>query len=354
MGTAILNLIVMALAIYLLSIVTDGFFIESLDQLARRWKMPSNVAGASLMAMGSSSPELAIALISLLIAGGTHSDVGVGTIVGSAVFNILVITGASAIVRPARVTWKVIIRDTVIYAASIVLLLLAMSDGQINRLEAMLLLILYGIYLFILFQWDRFMGDGQEDPVELVEQTFEDFRRDPRFYHRITGAVESIIGLLSGNPRQSYVRAFFISIIFIAAISWVLVESAIDFATALRIPPVVVALTILAGGTSVPDLISSVIVARQGRGDMAVANAVGSNIFDILIGLSVPWLVVLLFRQSVVQVGTEDLWISTVILLGTVVLLFVFLSTGLLLSRKEGWSLLVVYLAYVVWSWLGG
>jgi Ca2+/Na+ antiporter len=139
----------------------------------------------------------------------------------------------------------------------------------------------------------------------------------------------------------------------VAAISWVLVDQAVLFAETIGIPPIIVALTILAGGTSVPDMISSIIVARQGRGDMAISNAVGSNIFDILVGLGLPWLIVLLFRQPTVHVGTEDLWLSTIILFSTVILLFVFLSTERKLSRKEGITLLAVYAIYVLWTWLG-
>ena len=109
--TTLLSLLVIAICIFLLAVVTDEFFITSLDQISKRLNLSHDVAGASLMAMGSSAPELAIALLALFNDGGEHSDLGVGTIVGSAVFNILVITGVSAIARPAAVTWRVIVRD---------------------------------------------------------------------------------------------------------------------------------------------------------------------------------------------------------------------------------------------------
>ena len=81
----------------------------------------------------------------------------------------------------------------------------------------------------------------------------------------------------------------------------------------------IIALTVLAAGTSVPDLISSIIVARQGRGEMAVANAVGSNIFDILVGLGLPWAIAIVVLGTDVHVGVDDLWTSTIVLLSTVV-----------------------------------
>ena len=114
------------------------------------------------------------------------------------------------------------------------------------------------------------------------------------------------------------------------------------------------ALTILAAGTSVPDMFASIMVARQGRGEMAISNAVGSNIFDILVGLGLPWLLALLFLGDRITIGTEGLWTSALVLLGTVVLLFVFLTTNRRLSRREGWILVGVYVAYVAWVWLQG
>jgi K+-dependent Na+/Ca+ exchanger-like protein len=301
---------------------------------------------------------LAIALFALFLGGGEHSDVGIGTIVGSAVFNILVITGVSAIVRPAVVTWRVVVRDCVIYAVSIGLLLFTFMDGTITWLEAGAFLGLYGIYIFILFQWEAFVPGEETDVIEAVETELhhaEGRGEGQRLTlpQKATYYIGWGFGLLMGDPRKAYIRAFLVSIVFIAGISWVLVEHSVNFAQAIGIPPIIVALTVLAAGTSAPDLISSIIVARQGRGEMAVANAVGSNIFDILVGLGLPWLIVILLRGGTVHVGTENLWLSTIILLGTVVLLFVLLSTEHLLSRKEGWSLVGVYIIFVLWTWLG-
>jgi K+-dependent Na+/Ca+ exchanger-like protein len=310
------------------------------------------VAGASLMAMGSSAPELAIALLALFLGGGEHSDLGIGTIVGSAVFNILIITGVSAIARPAYVTLHVIVRDCLMYIVSIVLLLVSFADGQISWLEALAFIGLYALYIFLLFKWNEFLQRAgvtiAEEPsaAEVVEETLE-------HAGGLTGIIGKLLGFLTGNPHRTFMRAFIVSIVFIAVISWVLVEQAIVFSNALGIPPVIVALTILAGGTSVPDLMASVIVARQGRGEMAVANAVGSNIFDILIGLGVPWLVLMSTTSFAnVHVGTNDLWISTLLLLSTVVLLFVFLANDRVLSKIEGWILVGAYVAYAVWIWV--
>lgn len=351
---AVISFGVIVVCIYLLSIITDQFFIESLDEISDRLKLPSNVAGASLMAMGSSMPELSIALLALVQHGGEYSDIGVGNIVGSAVFNILIITGLSALVQPAKVTWRVVVRDCFVYTVSIGLLLAAFADGQITLFETILFLGLYAIYIFILFQWQTIDPRDEDNPIDIVEEEWEKEAQKSGLYHRITGGVSAVIGFTTGNPRRSYIRTFIVSIGYIVLISYFLVEYAVRFAEALHVPPLLIALTVLAGGSSVPDLIASLLVAREGRGEMAISNAIGSNIFDISVGLGLPWLLILLFRQDAIVVGTADLWGSTMILLLTVVILFVFLSTNRELSRKEGAVLVLLYVAYAMWVWLGG
>lgn len=357
--TALSSLLIIIFIIYLLAIITDEYFIESLDQITQKLRLPPNVAGASLMAVGSSAPELAIALLALFQDGGAHSDLGIGTIVGSAVFNVLIITGASAIVRPARMSLRVISRDVIMYLASIALLFVTFSDSSITVMEALAFVGLYALYILILFQWDNFVPAKQFGPaseldfVDMVEAELHSAAPPSNLFIQIHNWFSKIIGFLTGNARQVYLRAFSVSIVLIALLSWVLVEQAIRFSNALQIPPVIVALTILAAGTSVPDLLASIIVARQGRGEMAIANAIGSNIFDILIGLGVPWLVAMLWLGDSVHVGADTLWTSAIILLATVILLFIFAATQRRLTRGEGWALVSAYVVYVGWTLLG-
>ena len=353
MLSAIGSFIIMILAIYLLAIITDEYFIESLDEIAKLWKLPNNVAGASLMAMGSSMPELSIALITLVRAGGTHGDVGIANIVGSAVFNILIITGASALVRPASISWKVILRDCVIYTISTLMLLGIFLDGQVTIIESVALLVLYVIYIIILFQWNRLFPEEiiDEDVIEIIEREMEHTHKNGSLLHRINDGVSIGFGFLTGPPRKSYARAFIMSVLLIAGLSYLLVENALIFAQAIGVPPLLIGLTILAGGSSVPDLIASLLVSKEGKGDMAITNAVGSNIFDIAIGLGFPWLLVLLIGGENIHVGRDGLFESTVVLLGTVVILFVFTMTGKKLSRLEGAILVASYVVYVAWVW---
>ena len=363
------SLLIMLFAIYILAIMTDEYFIPSLDHISHLLDLPHNVAGASLMAMGSSAPELAIALTALFQGNGEHSDVGVGTIVGSAVFNILVITGASALARPAKITLSVVIRDCLVYVMSIVLLLFTFYDGQIYPLEALSFLVLYASYLLILYKWNSWFPENAPAKGEKIEKPKPpiDEKQEGKSKSKGRRSIMDVmndwttkgLGIFAGDVEQSYLRVFFVSIAVIVGLSWILVKSVIIFGDATAIPPVIVALTLLAAGTSAPDMISSVVVARQGRGDMAVANAVGSNIFDILVGLGLPWLIVMGIgmmtgASTFVEVGTDDLFNSTLVLLGTVFILFIFLYTERTLSRIEGGILISLYVIYVLWIWLGG
>ena len=345
------TLLIIAVSVYLLSIITDEYFIVSLDEISQKLRLPHNVAGASLMAMGSSAPELAIAIFALFTASGANSDVGIGTIVGSAIFNILVITGVSAIANPAHISWKVVTRDVLMYALGVAMLLITIYDGAVTMVEAVIYLLVYAVYLLILYKWDTYVKDT--DVVGVVEEAIEKERCCEDIYHRVTAVISKGIGFLTGDARKSYLRAFLVSIAFVAIISYALAESAVALAEAIHVPAVVIALTVLAAGTSVPDMFASVVVAREGRGDMAIANAVGSNIFDILVGLGLPWLLAMALGANVVHIDTAGLMSSALLLFGTVVLLFIFLLTKLKLSRWEGWALLAIYGAYVAFIWIG-
>lgn len=341
-------------AIFALAMLTDKFFIPSLDEISSRLQLSDEVAGASLMAIGSSAPELAIALLALFTSGGAHSDVGIGTIVGSAVFNILVITGLSAVVAGGlRIHVFAVRRDMIAYLTAIGYLALIFSDGQVAPLEALAGLGLYCLYLIALARLkDPYIAEGSAKRPSARAQPSPD-KAKPKAWQRVEALLVSLLRRITGDPRHNYLWAFVVSISLIVLLSYMLVEATIVFAAGLGIPPVIVALTLLAAGTSAPDLISSLEVARAGRGGMAVANAVGSNTFDLLIGLGLPWIIALgLLGEASIHVGADDLWLSIGMLVLTTVVLFIFLETQRLLSRREGWLLLILYGGFVLYTLL--
>ena len=354
MGDVLLSLAAILVSVFVLAVATDKLFIPSLDEISRRLKLSDEVAGASLMAIGSSAPELAIALMALFTDGGAHSDVGIGTIVGSAVFNILVITGVSAVVAGGlHIHIFAVGRDIVYYLISIVYLGLVFFDGHVSLIEAILGLVGYVVYMVVLIVWKYLAPD--EGAEEEAEPESEPERQKVAGWHHLESLVEWVLRRITGAPDKNFVWAFLVSIALIVALSYVLVESTIVFSAGIGIPPVVVALTLLAAGTSAPDLMASVDVAREGRGGMAVANAVGSNTFDLLVGLALPWTIALsILGLSGIDVGTGDLWVSIGILVATTVILAVFLTSKRELSRREGIVLLLLYAVFVIFTLASG
>lgn len=353
MGDVILSLAAILLSVFVLAILTDKFFIPSLDEISTRLKLSDEVAGASLMAIGSSAPELAIALMALFTAGGAHSDVGIGTIVGSAVFNILVITGVSAVVAGGlHIHIFAVGRDIVYYLISILYLALVFFDGHVSLIEAILGLVGYVVYMGVLIVL-KDPAPPEEAPVDghsLVPEAAK-----VAGSNHLETLVEWGLRRITGAPERNFVWTFAVSIALIVALSYILVESTIVFSDGIGIPPVIVALTLLAAGTSAPDLMASVDVAREGRGGMAVANAVGSNTFDLLVGLALPWTIALsLLGLSGINVGTGELWTSIGILVATTLILAVFLTSKRELSRREGWVLLLLYAVFVVYTLVNG
>jgi len=346
-------------AVYLLGIITDSFFIVSLDQISRRLDLSDEVAGASLMAVGSSAPELAIALIALFTGGGSHSDVGIGTIVGSAVFNILVITGVSALVAgELKIHRFAVRRDTIFYLVSIGYLAWVFLDQEVVLIEAIIGLVAYAGYVAFLAFYKPPEDPNIHAPVKKVAESpeyKEKTESGENLFRRVEHVIVRLIRMITGAPSERYVWTFFVAIVFIIILSYILVEATIVFAAGVGIPPVLVALTLLAAGTSAPDLIASIEVAREGRGGMAVANAIGSDIFDVFIGLGFPWfLAIVLLGESSIHVAADDLWISIAMLVGTTLVLWFFLERKMNLSRNEGIVLLILYVGFVIFTIVSG
>lgn len=332
--------LILLISFYLLAKICDDFFVESLEEIAQKLKLSPEAAGATLMAMGSSAPELFVAFFAVF-GPGDHAAVGMGTIVGSALFNILVIIGVSAMIHRSALAWQVVVRDTLFYTVSIILLLWFFRDAQVTFNEAAVLTGVYVFYVIAVTKWKKwFAYKSKDEPFE--EEDFEIKKKK-----WIDVVLEKIF------PRkENYWGIFLMAIALIAGFSWVLVESAVGLAEELNIPAAIVALTVLAAGTSVPDLISSIIVARKGKGGMAISNAIGSNVFDILFGLGVPWVIMLAINgDKFIPVETENLVSSVILLFATVIVIFFLLfMRRWQIGKKSGYFLIFLYFLYIIWA----
>lgn len=336
----VLMILVMLLAFYLLAEVCDKYFVDSLEKISKRLNLSPEATGATFMAIGSSAPELFVSLMSLFKPG--EEAMGAGTIVGSAIFNVLVITGAAVVVRQAFIIWQPVIRDMLFYSLSIVLLLFTFRDGTVTLYEILLFLLLYVVYIIAVVNWKKLFNYKEDDPIEILEEAIKE-----KEWKKLFVPIDWLVKVTFPEPRR-YILTFIISIAWITGLSWVLVESAVMSAHILEIPSVVIGLTVLAAGTSIPDLLSSVIVAKKGQAGMAISNGIGSNIFDILFGLGFPWLVAYLFFGQKVTVATENLNNSIILLFATVIaILFLFILRKWRLGKYSGYFLIALYLVYL-------
>lgn len=145
--------------------------------------------------------------------------------------------------------------------------------------------------------------------------------------------------------------SFIMSILWIGGYSYLMVWLASTIGKAHGIPEVVMGLTILAAGTSIPDLLTSVVVAKQGHGDMAVSSSIGSNIFDVLIGLPVPWFIYCIAKNTNVVIGAGDLFLSIIILFGMIFCVITIIACNKWrMTNTLGYSMFVLYLFFVAFD----
>ncbi|WP_299460316.1 calcium/sodium antiporter [uncultured Microscilla sp.] len=385
-----LALVVILLAFYVMTEIVDRHFIKSLDNIAEWMKLPPSVAGATLLALGTSAPEISTALFALFLEGANPAT-GVGTIVGSAIFQILVVIGFAAVVKTSYLNWRPVMRDSIFYAFSVGLLILFVADNKFTLIEGIAFVGSYFLYLFVLFLWTKYVNEeatvpknGFETPagsartefegaahhldtprpIEAIEKDMEDeTRRNPfKILQKTLGYPVEFLMKLIPDPEEKprwTIPVFLLSLVIIAGASYFLVIAAEDLAKAMNIPTAIIALTILAGGSSIPEMISSAIVAKQGRGDMAIANAIGSNIFDILMSLGLPVLIYILIKgQPLTDLGGANITSSIILLFTTLIVVVLLLFVQKFkATRPFGLFLIFLYLIYVVaayMGWIGG
>ncbi|XP_043953617.1 sodium/potassium/calcium exchanger 2-like isoform X8 [Gambusia affinis] len=471
-GAVVLHMFGMIYMFIALAIVCDEFFVPALTVITEKLSISDDVAGATFMAAGGSAPELFTSIIGVFI---SHSNVGIGTIVGSAVFNILFVIGMCAIFSKEilNLTWWPLFRDVSFYILDLIMLIIFFLDNIITIWESITLLSAYAAYvIFMKFNSTvegfvkgcihknqvvevevqpkarpRLQRGGSSASLhnslmrnsifQLMIHTLDPlsegkFREKASILHKIakkkcqvedsekangvasraeknlpnSSSVEvEVTPPMNGTAgqegetaedeeeedqplslswpesnRKRFTYLFIIPIVlplwltlpdvrktsskkffpvtFLGAICWIagfsylMVWWAHQVGETIGITEEIMGLTILAAGTSIPDLITSVIVARKGLGDMAVSSSVGSNIFDITVGLPFPWLVWSMFRGFIpVQVSSNGLFCAIVLLF--LMLLFVIISIAACkwrMSKLLGFIMFMLYFVFLVVS----
>jgi cation:H+ antiporter len=328
MGISFFIIVLTAAVIWFFSVRLEG----AAHALGENLKMPASVKGAVLYAIPSSFPELATAVMAVLAMETPMFEVGVGTIAGSAVFNILVIPALSVLVASAALAKKgivmnkitvsprVFLRDGVFYLFVVLgFITLVSLTGTISKMWAVIFILAYVLYVYGLYL------DTKRHRSELVEDDDAE-------------EIEMSIGVASGW-LVACVTAISVACYF-------LVEHTIEVANQIGLNAYIVAVVLTAAATSIPDALISVNAAKKGGSDAeeAIVNAFSSNIFDLLICLSVP---VLLYPGNITLDVSES--IVSLILLGVVtVIALILIKTGNALTKVESVILLVLYVVFVL------
>ena len=338
--------------------IIDEYFVDSLEVIAKRLKLSHEAAGATLMAFGTSAPELFITLFALWLPGA-HVDLGAGTIVGSVIFNILVIIGTTAFFHTTTIRWQPVIRDAVFYGFTIIFLLFVLRDNAIDVVEAAGFLLAYVVYVVVVLKWKKLFH--YRDTPGAMETLQKDLaKRESRWLHKrtllaqmynvIDALYEKVFPDVKKNPHLAW-PSFGLSIVGIALLTFVLVQSSIGIGDILGVPDIVIALTVLAVGSGLPDLFASMAVASHGRSDMAISNAFGSNIVNVLVGLGLPLLVYSAYIGEPVPIDNAALVGSVVILFGSLLMaVSLFALNKFKTHRSIGVILLASYGLYMLYN----
>lgn len=302
---------------FILLIKSADYFVVGASSIAKALNIPTIIIGLTIVAFGTSAPEAAVS-ISAAMKG--QNDIAIANVVGSNIFNILFVLGISAIIAPVKVQKTTIIKEfPFALLASLVLLILShdikfqgYNENALTRSDGLMLFALFSIFMYYLLE----MALSSKEEMD-VEQGSS---RDP-IAKSILLSIGGIIGIIIGGN--------------------LVVDSATNIAIDLGMSENLVGLTIVSIGTSLPELVTSVVAARKGESDIAMGNIIGSNIFNILFVLGASSIIHTIHVQPIV-------FVDMIIMLIVTGITYVFATSKKQVNRFEGIILTATYIAYMI------
>jgi cation:H+ antiporter len=320
---------------------------EGASNVARRMNVPEIIIGLTIVAAGTSAPELFVSFVSAL--KGTP-DLAVGNVVGSNVFNTMLIVGCSAVVAPMAISKSTVTKDIPFAVVAAVLLYVVCLDGfrsphlwgnQISRWDGLVLLA--GFVCFMVYTFHEAYKSGLLK--RKVPEDDEDEDRVKFYYEEEEERNRQHVVV----EQQSKLPNLWLSLLFIVIGlgclifgSDLFVSAASSVAVGLGVKQSVVGLTIVAGGTSLPELATSVVAARKGKSAMAIGNVIGSNVFNVLLILGVTAVVCPMRIMGITIIDLTAMLVS-------MVLVWMFAYTKYTVSRHEGAILIASFFCYMGW-----
>lgn len=304
---------------FVLLIKGADYFVEGASNIAVKLNVSPLLVGLTIVALGTSSPEATVAILAALEGS---PGVVLGNVIGSNIVNITVVIGLTALIAPLTVQSETVRKEIPFAMLAAIVLMILMADvalqgagaNIINRGDGIIILLFFSVFLYYVFEMAR---KNRSSTVEKVDaDTGESWLKNILF--TIGGLIAIIIG------------------------GEMVVSSATEIALSLGMSEALVGLTIVAIGTSLPEIMTSVTAALKGKGDMAIGNVVGSNIFNIFFVTGTA--------STVAPIAAESkLFFDGWVMVGLTVLLLIFSRTHFKIGRREGAVLLLAYLAYLVY-----
>ena len=294
------------------------WLVAGASSLALGLRVPQILVGLTVVAYGTSMPEI---VVGIQAASGGHGDVALGNVIGSNVANVGLILGLAALVRPARVDGALRRRELPVLVLSALLVPLLLVDGSLGMLESGALVVLAISYTAWMVHGARGAAVAAAATADaLAERDAADAAGAPRPQGPARSALTALLGLVVLLVGGS-----------------LFVDGAITVAHTLGMSERLVGLTIVAVGTSLPELITSLIAARRGHSDLAIGNVVGSNIFNVLICLGAAGL------ARPIEASLSALWLDVAALVVMTVVAAIFIRTERTITRLEGGIALGLY-----------
>lgn len=295
--------------------------VRGASRLAAAMGVSPLIIGLTVVAFGTSAPEMAVSVRSAF-GGQAGADIAIGNVVGSNIFNVLFILGLSAAITPLVVAQRLVRLDVPLMIAASVLMLLLALDGKVSRLDGAILFA--GILLYTLFA----LRQGKRESQAVADEYAEAFPE------------------VAGSTARSLGNALFIATglaMLVLGANW-LVDASVRLARTFGVNELVIGLTIVAAGTSLPEVATSVVAGLRGERDIAVGNVVGSNLFNILAVLGLAALA----APEGVNVSPAALRFDLPVMIAVAVACLPIFFTGYTIARWEGLLFLGYYVLYTL------
>lgn len=294
---------------FLLLIKGADYFVDGSSGIAKAFKVPTVIIGLTIVAMGTSAPECAV---SIAAAAKGNNAIAISNVIGSNIFNLIVVCGVCAVIAPMTIEISLLKREFPMSILAGILLLVVTLDKKLGRFDGVIFLVLFALFLL----WMVMSALKARNNLEEGADEIKTLSVPVCLIYIVGGLIAIVVG---GD---------------------LVVDSASEIAAAFGLSQTLIGLTIVAIGTSLPELVTSVVAARKGETGMALGNVVGSNIFNLLLVLGLSSAI------SPIAVGMETMY-DVILLTIMSFLVFTFTWTKKKLTRSEGIIMIVTYVAYM-------